>query len=70
MKIIEDWRSAWKWFSMQSMAMTLVILGAWGAMPDDLKNALPGWLIPILAMGTLGLGILGRLVDQKKPGAE
>ena len=62
--LVDDARSAFKWFSVQSMGLVVVILGSWSAMPDDLKAALPGWLVPGLAIGVLVLGIIGRLVKQ------
>ncbi len=65
LKLVPEWRKAWRWFSMQSMVVTLAILGAWGAMPDDLKAAIPGSAVLVVAMSVLTLGIAGRLVKQK-----
>lgn len=68
MKLIEEWRSAWKWFSVQSMALATAALVTWGLIPEDLKTALPSWLVPIFAAGLLILGIAGRLVQQNPKG--
>lgn len=62
--LVDDVRDAWKWFSVQSMGLAVVLLGAWGAMPGDLKAALPDWLVPVIAGLVLALGIAGRLVKQ------
>jgi len=69
MKLLQDWKQAWKWFSMQAMAIVIVMLAAWAAMPDDLKDALPHWVVALIAATVLLLGIAGRLVDQSKPNA-
>tara|TARA_R110002074_G_C12558458_1_gene667605 strand:- start:802 stop:1017 length:216 start_codon:yes stop_codon:yes gene_type:complete len=63
--LVDDAKNAAKWFSMQSMGLVAAILGAWVAMPDDLKSALPEWLVPVVAIVVLALGAIGRLVKQK-----
>lgn len=65
MRLVEEWHQAWRWFSVQSMAISVVLLGAWQAVPDELRAALPRWLPHWLAIALLVLGIAGRLVDQK-----
>lgn len=67
-KLVEDWRSAWKWFSVQAMGFSVVLLGAWEVLPSDLKATLPEDLVRLLAIGLLSLGIAGRVVDQKPKG--
>ena len=64
MKLTDEWRQSWRWFSMQSMGLTTVFLGAWAALPEDLRSSLPGWLVPAIAVFVLMLGIAGRLVVQ------
>jgi hypothetical protein len=67
MKLIDDWRKAWRWFSVQAMVLAGALQAAWLAVPDDLKQ---GWLTDGYAtMATivlLFLGTVGRLVDQPK----
>jgi len=48
------------------MAASVTILGAWLIMPDDLKAALPPEVVAAVAVVALLLGIIGRLVNQKK----
>lgn len=64
MKLVEDWKRSWSWFSVQSMGLSTVLLAAWAAMPDDLKAGLPSWLVPVVAVSVLLLGIAGRLLVQ------
>lgn len=63
-RIRKDWRSSWRWFSMQAMGLATVTLTAWAAMPADLKDNLPTWLVPGFAASVLTLGIFGRLMKQ------
>ena len=67
MTLVDDWKRAWRWFSVQSMAASVVLLGAWEGLPDELRQRLPHWLPHVLAMALLVLGILGRLVKQGGP---
>jgi hypothetical protein len=66
MLMIAEWRSAWRWFSMQAMALVVAVQGAWAAMPDDLKQHFPAWLVTVLSVGLLLLGIGGRLIRQSR----
>lgn len=65
MKLIPDWRKAWRWFSVQSMALAIAIQGAWLQIPDDMKMSIPDKWVIIATMTVLALGAIGRLVDQK-----
>jgi len=65
-KLVEDWRNAWKWFSVQSMTIAVSLLGAWELLPADLKATLPGDFTRMLAIVLLAAGLVGRVVDQKK----
>lgn len=64
MRLVDDARSAWRWFSVQAMAWALAIQGAWQAVPDDMKASIPAGVVHWLTMGLLVLGIAGRLVKQ------
>lgn len=65
LKLVPEWRKAWRWVSMQAMALATAALATWSLMPDDLKSALPSWLVPGFAAGVLIFGMAGRLVKQK-----
>lgn len=64
MKLIDEWKSAWKMLSVQAMGAALAIQGAWPEIPTDLKAQLPQHLVHWVSIGLLVLGIAGRLVKQ------
>ena len=64
MRLIDDWKRAWKFLSVQAMALVVVIQGAWAGIPDDLKLNFPKWAVTALSIGLLVFGISGRLVKQ------
>lgn len=66
LKLVENWRHCWRWFSMNCMLVSASIQGTWMALPDDLKAGIPGPMVSGAALGTLFLGMVGRLVDQTK----
>lgn len=64
MKLIENWKASWRLFSVQAMAISSAGLATWAVLPEDLKAALPHWLVPMMAAVTMILGIVGRLILQ------
>jgi hypothetical protein len=65
-RLVENWKEAWRWFSMQAMALVAVIQAAWATLPDDLKQHFPAGAVTALSVGLLLLGIGGRLVRQRR----
>jgi hypothetical protein len=70
MKLIEEWRSALKMFSMQAMGAAFAVQGAWAALSDDLKSSIPHGMVTGLTLTLLAAGIGGRLVRQTKKEAK
>lgn len=66
MKLIPNWRKAWRMFSVQAQAGALTTIGAWQALPDDLRAAIPQAVALGIAGVLLVAGIAGRLIDQPK----
>lgn len=64
MRLIPEWRKAYRLFSVQAMAVATAILGAWLVLPDDLQATLPHWIPKAAAITALLAGIVGRLVPQ------
>lgn len=62
--LVEDWKHAWKWISVNSMLAAGALQGAWLAVPDDLRNAMPPHLTSKVTLGLMILGIAGRLIRQ------
>ena len=66
MKLVEDAKQAWRWFSVQAMTLAAAVQGAWVFVPDDMRATLPPGAVQWLTIGLLVMGVAGRLVDQKK----
>lgn len=64
MRLVKDARKAWRWFSVQAMALQGAAAGAWLVVPDDMRASVPSeWLAACAVILTV-LGIAGRLVAQ------
>lgn len=68
MNLIPNWRRAWRYYSQQAMAAAVAIQATWAALPADLRDTIPAWLVTGLTIAILVLGIIGRLVDQGDSG--
>jgi hypothetical protein len=66
MRLIDEWRQAWRWFSCQAMVLVAAIQGGWAAIPDDLRAHFPARLVTAVSIGLLLLGVGGRLVKQER----
>jgi hypothetical protein len=64
MMLVKDAKSAWRWFSVQAMALQGAAAAAWLSVPDDLRAAVPDEWMAAGAIALAVLGIVGRLVDQ------
>lgn len=64
MRLIPDWRAAWRYYSTQAMLWAVALQGAWVAVPDDLRAGVPDWLASVVTGAILICGLVGRLVDQ------
>lgn len=66
MKLVENWKRCYKWFSVQAMTLSSAALAGWNALPDDMRQAFDTKWIMIGASVLLVLGVFGRLIDQEK----
>ncbi len=66
-QLVDDIAHAWRWTSMRAMALNTAFLVVWATLPDDLKSALPSWLIPAMAIFVLCVGMVGRILKQSPP---
>lgn len=62
--LIPHWRHGLHFLSIQVAAFNVVFLASWAILPDDLKAALPSWLVPTAAVLVLLGGMAGRMVQQ------
>jgi hypothetical protein len=63
--LVPRWRQGWKFISVRAALLQGALLMAWAQMPDDLKTALPGWLMPAIAGFVLFIGTCGAFFNQK-----
>lgn len=63
-RLIDDWRQAYKFASMWAMSAAVALQGAWQMLPPDLKGALPDGLVTWASVALVVLGMVGRLVHQ------
>lgn len=66
MKLVEDWKKCYKWFSVQAMSVSAATLGAWEVLPERFQKAIDQTTIKQMVCVLLVLGVIGRLVDQQK----
>lgn len=64
MRMVQDARRAWRWFSVQMLAALAAMPLIWAAIPPDVQAFLPPewrpWVLAAMAVA----GIAGRLIDQ------
>lgn len=66
MKLVPDWKEAWRWWSMRGLIIIMVIPPTWVMLPPDVKAMLPvdwePWLLSVIAFATA----FGRVKDQTR----
>jgi protein-S-isoprenylcysteine O-methyltransferase Ste14 len=69
MTLVENWKQAWRWFSVQALAAVALLPIVWPSLPPQVTSWVPDswkpWVIVLLAVA----GIAGRLIDQNKTSA-
>lgn len=64
MRLVPDWREAWRWHSVQIMAVLAVLPSVWAALPPDVKAWVPeSWQLPIFGLLAVA-GVVLRVRDQ------
>lgn len=77
MKLIDDWKKAWRLWSVQLNIITIVILtilndlpshiiASWSLLPEELKSQIDKDVIAYVSIGLVVLNILSRLVSQTR----
>ena len=66
MKLIEGWKSAYRFISVQAMVLAGAIQGAWLYVPDDLRSTVPQSWLQGITLALMVMGVAGRLVKQKE----
>lgn len=66
MKLVENAKSAWKWYSVQALGVLAVVPMVWVDLPADIKSHIPDeWMPYVVSVIALG-GLVGRLKAQSK----
>jgi hypothetical protein len=60
MKLVPHWKSAWKWFSVQAIALAAL----WETIPLEAKAVLDPSTQSWITLGLLVVAGLGRMIDQ------
>lgn len=63
-KLIDNWTKGWKFISVHCMILSQAVLGAWMALPDEMKTAVKIEYVASAAIALLVMGTVGRFVDQ------
>lgn len=64
MKLVDNWKAAPKWLSVQIAALIVVLPEVWALMPPDVKAMIPPeWEMAIVQLMAAAL-IVARLKDQ------
>ena len=70
MQLVENAGKAWRWFSVQAMALAAAMQIGWANLAPDLKASIPAAYVTYGTIALLILGIIGRVVAQPKAGAK
>jgi len=66
MKLLPNWKKAWKWFSVQFIAAASIVQLVLLSFPITLQMYIPNSVMQVLVLVLLAGAIMGRLVDQTK----
>ena len=66
MKLVENWKQCWRWFSVRALAAIVALPIVWPMLPADVRAWMPESWEPYALMTIAAGGIIGRLVDQQK----
>jgi hypothetical protein len=64
-ELVEDWRGAWRWLSVNCMVLAAALQGAWLYIPEDMKASVPPHITSAATILLLVLGVIGRLKKQQ-----
>jgi hypothetical protein len=70
MRLTEDWKDAWKWFSVQLPVVNTAFLATWAVLPAKFQDILPIGVVIGIAVALLIAGVVGRVINQTKAAPE
>lgn len=66
MKLIEEWRQAWRFTSVWASGVGFSALTAWGLMPYAVREAVPDWIEVAIGGALFAIVFLARVTAQPK----
>ncbi|CAH0198087.1 hypothetical protein SRABI106_01465 [Rahnella aquatilis] len=66
MRLVENWKQCWKWFSIHALLIAGVLPSVWATLPPDLKAYIPPSIMGLITAVVAVSGVVGRLTDQSK----
>lgn len=66
MKLVDDWKKAWRWFSVHALVIAGILPTVWLELPPDLKASIPPGTMSTITAIIAACGVIGRLVSQEK----
>jgi len=77
MKLIEQWRSFWRMWSLRFTALGTALLGwitvspdvitlAWNSLPVEMKQYIPEQYLMYITIALFVLGMVSRIIKQEK----
>jgi len=65
MKLVDNWRNGWKWFSCHCMALAAIMIAVYYFfLPDDLRMAIPAKEFAWVVLVVIVVGLAARFIDQ------
>lgn len=64
MKLVSDWKSSWRWFSVFVPTINVAFIATWATLPARFQDAIPEQWVVGAAVMLIVLGVVGRLIDQ------
>jgi len=77
MKLIDNWKESWKFWSMRLAALGTVIASvlvaspeaamvAWNTFPEEFKQFIPPHWMPFIGIGIFACSMVARVIKQEK----
>ncbi|EQB0737827.1 hypothetical protein ACYAXE_004322 [Klebsiella oxytoca] len=64
MQLIENWKSAWKMWSVRILAMLAIVATSWAAVPDSVKTLIPDQYLGYVVGFVSVCAAIARIIKQ------
>ncbi len=66
MRLIKEWRQAWRYTSIWASGAGIGVLTAWNMMPIAVRDRVPDWIEAVVGGALFALVFLARVTAQPK----